>query len=231
MIVLLLAGGSLPVMAQGVGAIGGTVTDSSGGVLPGVTVTLNNAQGTVGGRQVTTTDERGAYQFPRLVPGTYSVKGELQGFRPTEQRELIVNADITARADLKLEIGALSEGVTVSGEAPLLDTSNALKQTTLSREVLNAMPNRFDVWSVAKVIPSVALSKVDVGGSEAFLQSSVTVHGSSNEGAISSTVWTSANWMGQAQGRRCTSIPTPFRRTTSRLAARGLRRRTVAGCW
>jgi hypothetical protein len=182
MVVLILAGGSLPAGAQGVGAIGGTVSDASGGVMPGVTVTLNNAQGTVGGRQVATTDERGLYQFLRLVPGTYSVLAELQGFRPAEQRNIIVNADITARADLKLEIGALSEGVTVSGESPLLDTTTALRQTTLSREVLNTMPNRFDVWSVAKVIPSVTLSKVDVGGSEAFLQSSVTVHGSSNEG-------------------------------------------------
>jgi len=178
----LLAGGSLPALAQGVGAIGGSVSDASGAVLPGVTVTLNNAQGTVGGRQVAMTDERGAYQFLRLVPGTYTVKAELQGFRPAEQRDIVVNADVTARADLKLEIGTLSEGVTVSGEAPLLDTTTALKQTVLSRDVLNTMPNRFDVWSVAKVIPSVTLSKVDVGGSEAFLQSSVTVHGSSNEG-------------------------------------------------
>jgi hypothetical protein len=182
LVVLLLVGGSLPARAQGVGAIGGTVTDASGAVLPGVAVTLNNAQGTVGGRQETTSDDRGLYQFLRLVPGTYTVKAELQGFRPAEQREIIVNADITARADLKLEIGALTEGVTVSGEAPLLDTTTALKQVTLSREVLNMMPNRFDVWSVAKAIPSVTLSKVDVGGSEAFLQSSVTVHGSSNEG-------------------------------------------------
>ena len=116
------------------------------------------------------------------MPGTYTVKAEFQGFRPAEQRDIIVNADVTARADLKLEIGTLTEGVTVSGEAPLLDTTTALRQTMLSRDVLNTMPNRFDVWSVAKVIPSVTLSKVDVGGSEAFLQSSVTVHGSSNEG-------------------------------------------------
>src|SRR5713226_761763 len=83
-----------PATAQGVGAIGGNVTDASGGVLPGVTVTLNNAQGSVGGRQVTSTDERGTYQFLRLVPGTYGVRAELQGFRPAEQRNIIVNADV-----------------------------------------------------------------------------------------------------------------------------------------
>src|SRR5438067_3967630 len=180
--IFLIAAAVSPVSAQGVGAIGGTVADASGAVLPGVTVTLNNAQGSVGGHQDTTTDERGAYQFLRLVPGSYIVKAELAGFRPAEQRDIVVNADVTARADLKLEIGTLAEGVTVSGEAPLLDTTTALKQTVLSRDVLNSLPNRFDVWSVAKVIPAVTLSKVDVGGSEAFLQSSVTVHGSSSEG-------------------------------------------------
>ncbi len=69
----------------------------------------------------------------------------------------------------------------MKGESPLLDTTSALKQTVLSREVLDSLPNRIDVWAVARVIPSVVLSKVDVGGSESFLQSTATVHGSNNE--------------------------------------------------
>jgi carboxypeptidase family protein len=157
---------AVPALAQGVGAIGGTVSDPSGGVLPGATVLLSNVQGSVGGNQQTVTDERGTYQFLRLVPGTYVVKTELQGFRPAEQRNIVVNADVTARADLKLEIGGLQEGVVVSGEAPLLDTTSALKQSVLTSEVVNALPNRLDIWSVARVLPSVVLNKVDVGGSE-----------------------------------------------------------------
>ena len=90
--------------AQGVGAIGGTVVDASGAVLPGVTVTLSNP-GTIGGSQETISDERGAYQFTRLVPGRYSVRGQLAGFRPVVMENLVVNADATARADIKLEIG------------------------------------------------------------------------------------------------------------------------------
>src|SRR5882672_4452680 len=169
---------TLPVFAQGVGAIGGTITDSSGAVLPGASVTLSNP-GTIGGNQETVTDGRGAFQFLRLVPGTYAVKAELAGFRATILDKLVVNADVTVRVDLKLDIGTLEEGVIVKGESPLLDTTSALKQVVLPREVLNAMPNRVDVWSVARVVPSVILSKVDVGGSEAFLQSTPTVHGSS----------------------------------------------------
>src|SRR5205823_4564243 len=167
--------------AQGFGSIGGTVMDTSNAVLPGVAVSLSSAQGTVGSNQQTTSDARGAYQFLRLVPGTYVVKAELQGFRPAEQRNIVVNADVTARADLKLEIGSLAEGVTVTGEAPLLDTTNATKQTVLSHEFLNSLPNKFDLWSLAKVQPGIALSKVDIGGSEAFQQSGITVHGTSNE--------------------------------------------------
>ena len=69
----------------------------------------------------------------------------------------------------------------MNGQSPLLDTTSAMRQTVMSREVLDSLPNRVDVWGVARVIPSVILSKVDVGGSESFLQSSATVHGSSNE--------------------------------------------------
>ena len=171
---------SMPAAAQGVGAIGGTIADASGAVLPGVTVTLASAQGTIGGNQQAISDTRGEYQFLRLVPGPYSVKAELQGFRRAQQNA-IVNADVTSRLDLKLDVGAIEEDVTVTGQSPLLDTTSALKQTVLTREVLDAMPNRIDVWSVARVVPSVILSKVDVGGSEAFLQSTPTVHGSSLE--------------------------------------------------
>jgi len=181
LLLMLIGCAATPARAQGVGAIGGTVIDALGAVLPGVVVTLTNEAGGVGGNQTTISSGEGAYQFLRLVPGTYTVKAELQGFRPAEQRGIVVNSDVTARADLKLEVGSISEGVTVSGEAPLLDTTSALRQTVLSRDALEALPNRTDIWSIAKVLPGVTLSKVDVGGSEGFLQSAATLHGTSAE--------------------------------------------------
>src|SRR6185436_1040545 len=181
-VVLLALCLNAPAFAQGVGAIGGTVTDSSGAVLPGVNLSLTSAQGgTLGGTQETVSDARGAYQFLRLVPGTYIVKASLAGFRSVEQRGIVVNADATARADVQMPIGQLEEGVVVSGEAPLLDTTSALKQTVLSQDILQTLPNRIDVWSITRVIPSVVASKVDVGGSESFQQSGITVHGTNNE--------------------------------------------------
>src|SRR5437773_7619091 len=108
-VLALWACSTLPAFAQGVGAIGGTIADSSGAVLPGVTVTLSNPLGSLGGNQTTVTDERGSFQFLRLVPGAYTVRAELQGFRQATQEAIVVNADFTARVDLKLEIGTLEE--------------------------------------------------------------------------------------------------------------------------
>jgi hypothetical protein len=72
----------------------------------GVNLTLSSAQGcTLGGNQDTTSDSRCSYKFLRLVPGTYIVKAQLSGFRTVEQRNIVVNADATARADLQLPIG------------------------------------------------------------------------------------------------------------------------------
>jgi hypothetical protein len=181
--------------AQGLGGIAGVVDDASGAVLPGVMVSLTSVAGTIGGNQQAVTDSRGAYQFARLVPGVYAVKAELPGFKTTVQEAVAVSSDVTARVDMRLELGQVSENIVVSGQAPLLDTTSALNQTVLSREVLDTLPNRTDVWSIARVIPSVIVNKVDVGGSESFLQSTTSVHGSSNENAymvdgmeISSTI-------------------------------------------
>jgi hypothetical protein len=167
--------------AQGVGAIGGNLSDASGAVLPGVTVTLSSPDATVGSNQTTVSNERGAYQFTRLVPGRYTVTAELQGFRRASQEDVIVNADVTARVDLKLEIGQVEEGILVKGEGPLLDTTSALKQTVVSSDLLQQLPNRVDLWGIVKSVPSVTLNKVDVGGNESFLQSTATIHGTANE--------------------------------------------------
>ena len=157
------------------------MVDSSGGALPGVTVALSSAEGTVGGNRDVITDERGTYQFLRLVPGTYAVKAELQGFRRATQDKIVVNADVTSRVDLKMEVGSMEENITVSGQSPLIDTTSALNQTVLTRTELDALPNRVNIWSIARVIPSVTLNKVDVGGSESYLNSTATVHGTSSE--------------------------------------------------
>jgi hypothetical protein len=178
--VLVSAGLASSAVAQGVGAIGGTVSDGSGAALPGVTVSLSNP-GVIGGEQSTVTDERGAYQFTRLVPGnTYAVKTALQGFRSAVQERIVVNSDTTTRVDLHLEIGALEESITVSSQSPLLDTTQTLKQTVMTRETLDVLPSRSDVWAIARTAPAVVMNKYDVGGSEMFSQSFAQIYGSTD---------------------------------------------------
>jgi hypothetical protein len=181
LVLLVLLGSSALAAAQGVGAIGGTVVDSSGAILPGATVALLNP-GLIGGTQTTVTDERGAYLFTRLVPGRYNVRAELSGFRPMVQEGIIVNADATARADLRLELGNVQESITVSGQSPLLDTTSALNQTVMERQVLDVLPGTNDLWGVARLVPSITMNKYDVGGSESFQQSKISVHGSNPDG-------------------------------------------------
>jgi hypothetical protein len=175
---LLCVGVARPALAQGAfGAVSGTATDASGAVLPGVTVTLSNP-GTIGGNQVAVTDARGGYQFPRLVPGRYSVKGELVGFRAYLLEGVVVNAQATSRADLQLQVDSVQESVTVSGVAPLLDTTAVLNQTVMTRDVLDVLPDTNNVWSIGRLVPAVIQNNIDVGGTGAFQQSTTSVHGS-----------------------------------------------------
>ena len=146
--------------------------------MPGVTVTLSNP-GVIGGDQTTVSDATGAYQFTRLVPGRYKVRGELQGFSGQVQDGIEVNADRTSRVDIKLAVGNVEESVTVSGQSPLLDTTSALNQTTLARETLDTLPTGYDTWSIARLAPAIHLDKYDVGGREMFGQSNASAHGSS----------------------------------------------------
>ena len=164
-------------LAQGVGTVGGTVTDASGGLMPGVTLTLLSP-GLIGSGQTTISDAAGVYQFSRLVPGPYSVKAELKGFRTIVHDEVTVNADRTARVDFTLVVGDVAETITVSGQAPLLDTTAAVKQTVLSRVTLDSLPVSYDVWSIARLVPSVQQPTIDVGGRNMPDSGALLVHGS-----------------------------------------------------
>lgn len=163
---------------QDVGAIRGTVQDSSGAVLPGVTVVLSNP-GVIGGNQQAVTDQRGTYQFTSLVPNSsYSVRAELAGFRSATIEKIVVNASVTVRADLTLQLGQVAETITVAGQVPLLDTTSVSNQTVLDRKTLETLPTSNDIWSIGRIVPSVIMSRYDVGGSESLSQYQGSVHGS-----------------------------------------------------
>jgi len=131
------------VAAQGLyGTIAGTVVDDSGAAIPGATVTVVN-QGT--GLQVSgVTDETGAYALRNLQPGTYSVKASLQGFKEYVQTGVPVSQNDVVRVAAKLEVGALTESVTVTSEAALLKTDKADVSVNLKpADVVNLPLNQY----------------------------------------------------------------------------------------
>lgn len=167
----------MPAQAQlQTGNIAGTVQDSSGAVIPGVTVTLMNPN-VIGGNQTAITDERGQYRFSRLVPATYTIKAELTGFQTAQRAGIVVNAEVTVRGDITLQVGNVADTVTVTGEAPLLDTTSALHQQVLDREIRNTIPTGGDLWSLARLVPAAITGNYDIGGNQSFQQTGITVHG------------------------------------------------------
>src|SRR5438128_11028445 len=106
----LIAGWAVPAHAQAIGSVFGKVTDSSGGVLPGVTVTVTGT----GLQQplVAVTSESGTYQFPSVPVGTYTVTFELASFKKSVRSNIVITSGFNAGVDQKLEIGQMSEEVT-----------------------------------------------------------------------------------------------------------------------
>jgi hypothetical protein len=135
----------------------GRVTDSSDAAIPGVTVTVRNAA--TNEAFSTTTGAQGAYTIPLLRPGTYTLRVEVPGFKRFAREGLILNLGQAATADIKLEVGDVSETVTVSGEAPLLDMMNADRGTVLDSRRLREMPvmGRTSVM-YAKLVPGVSFN-------------------------------------------------------------------------
>src|SRR5262245_42095699 len=100
------------------GSLVGNVNDETGAAVPGATVTIRNKQ--TGTERDVTTDATGAYRFDTVQPGVYSLTIQLTGFRSFTREDIPVTLNTTARADARLQVGQLTESVTVSGERALL---------------------------------------------------------------------------------------------------------------
>ena len=105
------------------GGLLGNVSDTSGLAIPGATVTITETRTNIS--YSTTTNESGYYIFSNLKDGVYRVVGELTGFKKVVRDEVIVDVNSTQRVDLRMEVGAIEESVTVVGESPLLQTDRA----------------------------------------------------------------------------------------------------------
>src|SRR5438034_6199936 len=161
--------------ASTTGSINGKVTDSSGGVLPGVTVTASSPS--LMGVQTSVTDTGGNYRFPALPPGTYTVTFELPGFNTLKRENIVIAMGFTAAVNVELAVASLQETVTVTGNSPVIDTSSTRVQQNFKLEALQEIPNSRDLWSLLAVTPSVTMSRIDVGGNRAGTQTGYSAYG------------------------------------------------------
>src|SRR3989449_3351665 len=140
-----LIGAFLTVAASGTlfgqgfqGGLRGSIKDP-GGVVPGVEVTLTNEQTNTS--RSTVTNERGEYAFANIDSGTYAVKATLAGYKTIDRRSIPIGTQQFLTLDLTMEVGAIQENITVTGQSPLIETSNASQGTVLDSAALQTLPS------------------------------------------------------------------------------------------
>jgi hypothetical protein len=174
----LLAVAALPVTAQvQTGSILVRVTDAQGGAVPGVSVTLTSPV-LVSGTMAGVTDTGGVNRFPSLQPGIYSVKVELQGFRTVVRENVQVVVGATVPLDMQLSVATVAETVTVTGASPVVDTTTANTSVNLSEQLLQGTPGGRDIWGLVEYkVPSLLITRPDVGGTSGGLQGTFNARG------------------------------------------------------
>jgi len=172
---------SVPATAFAQASIAGVVKDSSGAVLPGVTVEAASPALIEKVRAVVS-DGTGQYQIVNLVPGTYVVTFTLPGFNIVKREGVVLAGSFTAKIDADMRVGALEETITVTGETPLVDVQNTKRERVIDREIIDNIPTSRTAYDMASLIPGVSrsgLTNQDVGGSSSSGTpiGSVAIHG------------------------------------------------------
>jgi Carboxypeptidase regulatory-like domain len=166
-----------PGMALAQSAIAGVVKDTSGAVLPGVTVTASSPALIEGMRNVTT-DGAGQYKIINLRPGTYTVTFTLPGFNTVKRGNVDLPANFTAPVNAEMRVGAVEETVTVSAQTPIVDVQSAAQQQVLPKALLDAVPTGGrNIQSVGTLMAGVQKSGPDVGGAAGMQQRYLVAHG------------------------------------------------------
>jgi len=156
------------------GNIYGKVQAKDGSVLPGVTVTLTG----VGAPQTTITEAQGDFRFVNLSPGTYSLKAELSGFGSAARTGVSVR--VGSNADVTITLNpSVTESITVTGEAPLLDVRKAGTAINVTKVELEKIPTSRDPWTILQQAPAVLVDRMNVGGNQSGQQSNYIGKGAS----------------------------------------------------
>jgi hypothetical protein len=168
----------LPATVRAQGTISGVVRDTSGGVLPGVTVEAASPALIEKVRSVST-DGAGQYSIVDLRPGVYTVTFTLPGFSTVKREGIELSGNFTATVNADLRVGALEETITVSGAAPVVDVQTVAEQKVMSKEIIDNIPTSRSNFSIATMIAGVNTDNVaDVGGKNSIGLVRLTAHGS-----------------------------------------------------
>ena len=138
------------------GGLRGAVRDA-GGIVPGAEVTLVNEA--TNAKRTTISNAEGEYAFPNVLPGTYTVTASISGYKKIESRGLVIGTQTFITLDLTLEVGTIEESVTVTGQSPMIERSNASVASTLDSKTLETLPTAgrnpfFLAVTTPNVVPS-----------------------------------------------------------------------------
>ena len=183
--VLLVLAGFPTIASAQTGAIAGVVKDTSGAVMPGVTVEASSPALIERVRTVTS-DEKGQYKIVDLRPGIYEVTFTLTGFNIVKREAIEITTGFTAPVNVELRVGAITETVTVSAESPIVDTQRITQQRVITRDVIDAVPTGKTFQNIGVLVPGVVVgaggtgaTPYDVGGSSGEQQVQMAIHGGS----------------------------------------------------
>ena len=171
--------GAWPTLTYAQSAIAGVVKDSSGAVLPGVSVEASS-DALIEKVRAVVTDETGQYKIIDLRPGSYVVTFTLPGFNTFRRDGIDLGADFTAQVNAELRVGSLEETVTVTGASPIVDVQSTSRAQVLNRDLLDAVPAGRSYQGYAQLVPGISLSSPDVGGEASMQNTYMSVHGASS---------------------------------------------------
>jgi hypothetical protein len=158
------------------GRIDVTVKDSTGSVLPGVTVEATGTQ-----NATAVTDAQGEAHFVNLAPGRYSVTAKLSGFTDYKNDNVPVNAGSIVPLGVTLAVGGLAERVEVTQETPVIETKRQTVSTNVNLDELQNIPSARDPWVVLQTVPGIIVDRVNVGGAESGQQSNYQAKGANTD--------------------------------------------------
>jgi hypothetical protein len=172
----------LPTIAAAQAVIAGTVRDTSGAILPGVTVEASSPA-LIEKVRTAVSDSTGQYRIEDLRPGTYTVNFTLTGFSAFRREGIELTGSFTATVNAEMKVGTLEETVTVTGESPIVDVQSARRQTVITSDVLKAIPTVRSYNALVVVVPGVVTNTNDVATGTATTQ--FPIHGGrNNEGRM-----------------------------------------------